>query len=98
MDASESVPDETRQFWEDRYHEKPQIWSGKVNRNLQTEVASRLRHNAGDIYAQDNYKITPQVTIDAGIRWEPFLPPVDNLNDQMCFDPTLTKLAADGQL
>ncbi len=58
--------------------------------NLQTEVASRLRHNAGDVYLQDNYKVTPRVTIDAGIRWEPFLPPVDNLNDQMCFDPTLT--------
>jgi hypothetical protein len=59
--------------------------------NLQTEVTSRLRHNAGDVYAQDNYKVTQQVTIDAGIRWEPFLPPVDNLNDQMCLDPTFTK-------
>ena len=59
--------------------------------NLQTEVASRLRHNAFDAYAQDNYKITQNVTIDAGLRWEPFLPPVDNLNDQICFDPTFTK-------
>jgi hypothetical protein len=59
--------------------------------NLQTEVTSRLRHNAGDIYVQDNYKVTQQVTIDAGIRWEPFLPPVDNLNDQTCLDPTFTK-------
>lgn len=58
--------------------------------NLQTEVSSRLRHNAGDVYAQDNFKATQQITIDAGIRWEPFLPPVDNLNDQVCFDPTLT--------
>lgn len=59
--------------------------------NLQTEVASRLRHNAFDLYAQDNYKVTQRVTIDAGIRWEPFLPPVDNLNDQICYDPTFTK-------
>jgi hypothetical protein len=59
--------------------------------NLQTEVASRLRGNAFDLYAQDNYKITKRVTIDAGIRWEPFLPPVDNLNDQICYDPTFTK-------
>jgi Carboxypeptidase regulatory-like domain/TonB-dependent Receptor Plug Domain len=59
--------------------------------NLQTEVSSRLRHNAFDVYAQDNYKITQRVTIDAGIRWEPFLPPVDNLNDQICYDPTFTK-------
>ncbi len=60
------------------------------NYNQQTEVKSRLRHNAFDAYAQDNYKITPTVTIDAGIRWEPFILPVDNLNDQLCFDPSLT--------
>jgi hypothetical protein len=59
--------------------------------NLQTEVSSRLRHSAVDAYAQDSYKVTQRVTIDAGIRWEPFLPPVDNLNDQICYDPTFTK-------
>ena len=58
--------------------------------NLQTEVSSRLRSNAFDGYAQDNYKVTQRVTIDAGIRWEPFLPPVDNLNDQICYDPTFS--------
>jgi hypothetical protein len=60
------------------------------NFNQQTEVQSRLRHNGVDAFAQDNYKITSTVTIDAGIRWEPFLPPVDNLNDQICFDPSLS--------
>lgn len=59
------------------------------NFNQQTEVKSRLRHNGVDAFAQDNYKVTSNVTIDAGIRWEPFLPPVDNLNDQICFDPSL---------
>ncbi|RZU38880.1 TonB-dependent receptor-like protein [Edaphobacter modestus] len=59
------------------------------NFNQQTEVQSRLRHNGLDAFAQDNYKVTSSVTIDAGIRWEPFLPPVDNLNDQICFDPAL---------
>ncbi len=56
--------------------------------NLQTEVRSDLRHTALDLYVQDNYKVSRRVTIDAGFRWEPFLPPVDNLNDQICFDPT----------
>lgn len=59
------------------------------NYNQQSEVQSRLRHNGLDAFAQDNYKVTPSLTIDAGIRWEPFLPPVDNLNDQICFDPSL---------
>jgi hypothetical protein len=61
------------------------------NFNQQTEVQSRLRHNGIDAYAQDNYKVSANVTIDAGIRWEPFILPVDNLNDQTCFDPTFTK-------
>jgi len=56
--------------------------------NLQTEVRSDLRHNAMDMYIQDTYKVSRNLTIDAGFRWEPFLPPVDNLNDQICFDPT----------
>jgi hypothetical protein len=57
--------------------------------NLQTEVRSDLRHNALDAFIQDNYKVNRHLTVDAGFRWEPFLPPVDNLNDQICFDPTL---------
>jgi len=62
--------------------------------NLQTEVFSDLRHNAMDVYVQDNYKVTRHLTIDAGLRWEPFLPPVDDLNDQICFDPTFKTQSA----
>ncbi|HWJ62421.1 MAG TPA: class I SAM-dependent methyltransferase [Acidimicrobiales bacterium] len=31
MDAGETVMGEAQEFWEARYGEKPQIWSGKVN-------------------------------------------------------------------
>ncbi len=61
------------------------------NFNQQTEVSSRLRHNAFDAFAQDNYKVTSNVTLDVGIRWEPFILPVDNQNDQTCFDPTFSR-------
>lgn len=61
--------------------------------NLQTEVYSDLRHNSMDTYIQDTYKASRKVTIDAGFRWEPFLPPVDNYNDQICFDPTFKTLS-----
>lgn len=61
--------------------------------NLQTEVYSDLRHNALDLYVADNYKVTRRITVDAGFRWEPFLPPVDNYNDQICFDPTFKTLS-----
>lgn len=61
--------------------------------NLQTEVFSDLRHNAMDTYVQDTWKATRKMTVDAGFRWEPFLPPVDNYNDQICFDPTFKTLS-----
>ncbi len=56
-----------------------------------TEVRSELRHSALDIYATDSFKMKSNFTVDLGVRWEPYLPPVDNLNDQLCFDPTFTK-------
>ena len=59
--------------------------------NLQTEVGSRLRSSAFDLYVDDSYRVKSNLTIDAGLRWEPLLPPVDNLNDQPCFDPSFTK-------
>jgi hypothetical protein len=56
-----------------------------------SEVRSELRHPAVDIYVADNYKVARNLTIDAGLRWEPYMPPVDNLNDQICLDATFTK-------
>ncbi|MBV9182432.1 MAG: TonB-dependent receptor, partial [Acidobacteria bacterium] len=56
-----------------------------------SEVRSELRHPATDIYVDDNYKVKRNLTVDLGLRWEPYLPPVDNLNDQICLDPTFTK-------
>jgi hypothetical protein len=56
-----------------------------------SEVRSELRHPAVDLYIADNYKVKRNLTVDVGLRWEPYLPPVDNLNDQICLDPTFTK-------
>jgi len=54
-------------------------------------VVSQLRHSSPNIFVADNVKVLPNVTVDLGLRWEPFLPPVDNLNDQVCVDATYTK-------
>src|SRR5439155_26467378 len=59
-----------------------------------TQVRSQLSHSALDLYAADTFKLKPNLTLDLGLRWEPYLPPVDNLNDQLCFDPTFTKKSA----
>jgi Carboxypeptidase regulatory-like domain len=59
-----------------------------------SEVRSELRHPAVNLYVADNYKVKRNVTLDVGLRWEPYLPPVDNLNDQICLDATFTKQSA----
>jgi len=56
-----------------------------------TEVRSELRHGALDFYGTDTFKVLPNLTLDVGLRWEPYFPPVDNLNDQICLDQTFTK-------
>ncbi len=55
------------------------------------EVRSELRRSSPNLFVSDNLKLLPNLAVELGFRWEPFLPPVDNLNDQICFDPTFTK-------
>jgi hypothetical protein len=38
-------------------------------------------------FFQDDWKATPRLTISAGLRWDPFIPPKDNLGRVACFDP-----------
>ena len=54
-------------------------------------MESQLRRTQPSLFVSDNIKVAPNLSLDLGIRWEPFLPPVDNLNDQICMDPTFTK-------
>jgi Carboxypeptidase regulatory-like domain/TonB-dependent Receptor Plug Domain len=54
-------------------------------------VESQLRHTSPNLFVSDNIKLQPNLTVDLGLRWEPYLPPVDNLNNQLCLDPTFTK-------
>jgi Carboxypeptidase regulatory-like domain len=56
-----------------------------------TEVRSELRHTAVGVFGEDKFKAKSNLTLDLAFRWEPYLPPVDNLNDQVCLDPTFTK-------
>ena len=41
-----------------------------------------LREDRPSIYAQDDWKITRSVTLNLGLRWDPWLPPID-LNDSL---------------
>ena len=43
MGTSETAPDAVQEFWDDRYREKPRIWSGKVNPVLAAAAAGAGR-------------------------------------------------------
>ena len=45
------------------------------------------RQNYVGLYAQDNYRIRPNLTLNAGVRWEPYLPAYDPKHKGSFFDP-----------
>lgn len=40
-------------------------------------------------FAQDNYRVSPTLTVNMGVRWDPTLPPNDKLGRVECFQPGL---------
>ena len=41
------------------------------------------------LYAQDSWKITRTLTLNYGVRWEPYLSPYNNRGENQHFDPSL---------
>ncbi len=46
-----------------------------------------LRENRVGVFAQDDYKLSHNLTVNAGLRWDPWLPPIDLNNTLVGFIP-----------
>ena len=48
-----------------------------------------LRENRFGFFGQDNFRVTSKLTLNLGLRWDPMVPPHDNLGRVECFQPGL---------
>ena len=63
------------------------------------DIVSRVYINALGVFAQDNYKLTPRLTIEAGLRFEWNGTPVEGENRFILFNPagpSLTQVHTNG--
>jgi Carboxypeptidase regulatory-like domain/TonB-dependent Receptor Plug Domain/TonB dependent receptor len=56
--------------------------------NLGNNFVSNLRQHVHALYLQDDWRVTPKLTVNVGLRWEFATPLVDRDNNWSDFDPT----------
>src|SRR5436309_2051692 len=62
-----------------------------VTFNQGTNYGFYTRQFYDSLYAQDNWKLTPRLTLNYGLRWEPYLSPYNNRGENEHFDLDLFK-------
>ncbi len=66
------------------------------NYEIQFQPATQNYQYAG--YAQDNWKVTPKVTLNLGLRYDVSLPRTDRFNHQNWFNPTAVSPLNGGEI
>jgi hypothetical protein len=67
---------------------------GRANTYSESQFDPRVHFRFGrrEFFAQDTWKIRPNLTLDYGVRYQYFLPPTDRDNLLVSFNPELYKL------
>ncbi len=60
--------------------------------NLGNNFVSNLRQHVNSLYVQDDWHVTPKLTVNLGLRWEFATPLVDRDNNWSNFDPATDKM------
>ncbi len=63
------------------------LMTGRANSYTQSRITNEyFRQNYIGLYLQDTWKATPHLTVNAGLRWEPYRGPYDAAGKEAFFD------------
>ena len=66
------------------------LWLGRIrNFGQQTRYGFYNRQYYESLYAQDTWKVNPRLTVNYGLRWEPYIAPSSKWGQIHFFDPEL---------
>jgi Carboxypeptidase regulatory-like domain len=67
-------------------------YARRKNRAMTVEDTYMERRPEWGVYVQDDFRVTPKLTLNMGVRWDVFVPWVEDDNRQSNFDPSTGRM------